>query len=294
MYSVSSLKVKVVSGPGVSFLDVRDQSPAGRHFPIIRVLPGANDVTLPVATRLGISVDATPRLFVDQLNVASLPTTQRLTLGFRVTDDLSGAGAGFFFDVFALELQDPTGQLQLVYANCQLTGGCVVNPRIVVGGAGDASPPTLEAVSITNVAQLVSTTLRLVDTPGGVGFVRIEYRSRETTQFQHCFAELRTGDDQDGEWGCDINFPAAAASGIRDLFLEVVDHTNNRRFYSVRRSGWSAPQYRGAGTRRFLSGGILRATSSGCALHVRSASQPRLPHAHAIARRVGPLRHFTP
>ncbi len=270
-------------------------------LPTVRVLAGINDVTLPAVSAAAFSANTSPRAFVPELAVASSAVSQTIHLGFSATDDLSGVGSGLFFDVFAVELQDPFGQRQpIVYPpctrtggvsaldgfwECQLTlpafaaegtwrvarlrvpdragnggwpawqddylistdqsqlcrrsGGCIPMPRIVVGGSGDANPPELVSVSVTNVGFLVSTSLQLSDIPSGVGLARVTYRSTETTQFQECFAQLRIGDAQNGTWGCDITFPVASASGRWELFLEVTDRSNNRRFYYTRRSdGW--------------------------------------------------------
>lgn len=126
----------------------------------------------------------------------------------------------------------PNGSGQL----CNPGGTCVASPTVQVTSSGDGEAPALQTLGIQESPSAVTTTLGLTDNLSGVSFVRVQYTSAVTTQFQECFPQLTTGTATNGTWECTITFSPAAARGQWFLNLQVIDVAGNTRFYTRRQS----------------------------------------------------------
>jgi ZU5 domain len=172
----------------------------------------------------GTNVNGFWECFVDIPAQAQTGTWRLARL--RVPDRAGNGGWSGFSDFV------PNGTSQL----CNPGGNCVPSPTIQVTSTGDGAAPTLESVSIQANAGQVTTTLGLTDNISGLSFVRVQYTSAVTTQFQQCIAPRTSGTSTNGTWACTINFSALAALGRWDLFVEVQDVAGNRRSYNRRAS----------------------------------------------------------
>ncbi|MCC6318750.1 MAG: hypothetical protein IT361_13800 [Gemmatimonadaceae bacterium] len=117
---------------------------------------------------------------------------------------------------------------------CNPGGNCIPSPTVVVTSTGDARPPDLQTVNIASNGPDVTTTLGVIDNLSGVNFLRVQYWSTQTTQFQECFPARFSGTPTNGTWQCTITFSSLAARGQWVLQVQAIDVAGNIRWYSRR------------------------------------------------------------
>ncbi len=176
------------------------------------------------ALTLGSNVNGFWECFVD---VPAQAQTGTWRLGrLRVPDRVGNGGWSGVSDF------TPNGSGQL----CNPTGNCVTSPTVQITSTGDGNAPALQSLGIQANQGDVTTTLGITDNISGVSFVRVQYTSAVTTQFQECFPQRTSGTTTNGTWACTITFSPLAARGQWFLNIQVIDVAGNTRLYTRRAS----------------------------------------------------------